>query len=124
MAKASTRVRNDKEPRKRGRPPKKKFQPPSRTQVEVQVPPTPEVVSKPKPRPWPIPQKKVGTPESSAATVPGGSSSTPDVGATRYLPSPLFKLYHHSGFLCMASQSIDSIVQSFLLLICLHQCMP
>ncbi|KAG2743229.1 hypothetical protein P692DRAFT_201795080, partial [Suillus brevipes Sb2] len=82
MAKASTRVRNDKEPRKRGRPPKKKFQPPSRTQVEVQVPPTPEVVSKPKPRPWPIPQKKVGTPESSAATVPGGSSSTPDVGAT------------------------------------------
>ncbi|KAG1836935.1 hypothetical protein DFJ58DRAFT_864046 [Suillus subalutaceus] len=82
MAKASTRVRNDKEPRKRGRPPKKKFQPPSRTQVEVQVPPTPEVVSKPKPRPRPIPQKKLGTPESSAATVPGGSSSTPDVGAT------------------------------------------
>ncbi|KAG2740397.1 hypothetical protein P692DRAFT_20840905 [Suillus brevipes Sb2] len=57
MAKASTRVRNDKEPRKRGRPLKKKFQPPSRTQVEVQVPPTQEAVSKTKPRPWPIPQK-------------------------------------------------------------------
>ncbi|KAG1745598.1 hypothetical protein EDD22DRAFT_1005067 [Suillus occidentalis] len=82
MAKASTRVRNDKEPRKRGHPPKKKFQPPSRTQVEVQVPPTQEAISKTKPWPRPIPQKKLGTSESSAATVPGGSSSTPDVGAT------------------------------------------
>ncbi|KAG2752683.1 hypothetical protein P692DRAFT_201785885 [Suillus brevipes Sb2] len=124
MAKASTRVRNDKEPRKRGCPPKKKFQPPSRTQVEVQVPPTQEAVSKTKPRPWPIPQKKLGTSESSAATVPGGCQLHTDVGATRYLPCPLFELYHHSGFLCMASQSIHSIAQSFLLLICLHQCMP
>ncbi|KAG2353403.1 hypothetical protein BDR07DRAFT_1496317 [Suillus spraguei] len=77
MTKAPTQVRKVKEPRKRGRPSKKQSQLPSGTQVED--PSSQEVVSKTKPRPRPIPLKKPGT--SSAATVPGGSSSAPEVGA-------------------------------------------
>ncbi|KAG2088474.1 uncharacterized protein F5147DRAFT_658694 [Suillus discolor] len=77
MAKASTQVRKVKEPRKCGRPPKKQLQPPSSTQAEH--PPSQEVGSKTKPRPWPIPPEKSST--LLAATVPGGSSSAPDIRA-------------------------------------------
>ncbi|KAG2352585.1 hypothetical protein BDR07DRAFT_1565429 [Suillus spraguei] len=56
MAKAPARVRKVKEPRKRGRPPKKQSQLPSGTQVED--PSSQEVISKTKPRPRPIPPKK------------------------------------------------------------------
>ncbi|KAG1849377.1 hypothetical protein C8R48DRAFT_812847 [Suillus tomentosus] len=77
MAKASTRVRKVKEPRKCSCPLKKQLQPPSGTQAEH--PPSQEVVSKTKPRPQPIPPKKSST--LSAATVPGGSSPCDEVFA-------------------------------------------